>query len=63
MNEENFNVKKTQTDIKRKNKWLNALKMIGKISLLILKCIGYLIMCLTFVWLFIDITDSFKKKK
>lgn len=63
MNEENFNVTKTQTDIKRKNKWLNALKKIGKIMLLILECIGYLIMCLSFVWLFIDITDSFKKKK
>ncbi len=63
MNEENFNATQTQTDIKRKNKWLNALKMTGKISLLILECIGYLIMCLSFVWLFIDITDSFKKKK
>ncbi len=63
MNEENFNVTQTQTDIKRKNKWLNALKMIGKVTLFILECIGYLIMCLSFVWLFIDITDSFKKKK
>lgn len=63
MNEENFNVNQTQTDIKRKKKWLSVLKKIGKVMLLILECIGYLIMCLTFVWLFIDITDSFKKKK
>ena len=63
MNEENFNVNQTQTDIKHKKKWLSVLKKIGKVMLLILECIGYLIMCLTFVWLFIDITDGFKKKK
>lgn len=63
MNEENFNVNQTQTDIKHKKKWLSVLKKIGKVMLFILECIGYLIMCLTFVWLFIDITDSFKKKK
>lgn len=45
-----------------KKRTVNFFKMAGRICLLILECLGYLIYCLSFVWLFIDLTDNIKKK-
>ena len=45
-------------------KWRNKhiWKSFGKGLLMVLECIGYLCYCLFFVWLFVDITDSIRKK-
>ena len=45
-----------------KKRTVSFFKMAGSICLLLLKCIGYLIYCLSLVWLFVDLTDNFKKK-
>ncbi|MBR2614328.1 MAG: hypothetical protein IKC71_01870 [Clostridia bacterium] len=37
-------------------------KTFGSVLLLILECIGYLIYALSFVWLFFDVLEAFKKK-
>ena len=44
---------------KKRNVW----KSLGKGLLMILECVGYLIYVLLLLWLFIDITDGFKKNK
>ena len=46
-----------------KKRLKHCLYWTGKVLLLILQCIGYLIFALSFVWLFLDITDSLKRKK
>lgn len=43
---------------KKRHVW----KSLGKGLLMALECVGYLLYCLFFVWLFVDITDNIKKK-
>lgn len=46
----------------KKAKKRHVWKSLGMGLLMVLQCIGYLFYCLFFVWLFVDITDNFKKK-
>ena len=45
------------------SKFWKVMKKIGSVLWLVIKCVGYLIYVLLLLWLFIDITDGFKKNK
>ena len=53
---ENTNKDKQVLAVKKRHIW----KSLGKGLLMVLECIGYLFLCLSFIWLFFDVFD--KKK-
>ncbi len=57
-----YNQKTEQQGQLAPKKKRHAIKSLGKGLLLALECIGYLFYVLFFVWLFVDITNDFKKK-